>query len=86
MADIALTALRVLVGKNYLTVGAVVNESGVAVCKTVLEKLKEYVLSPSVILFVGCIDGSRPVKGEANALKLTCKLFDIGIGKYSGVC
>ena len=42
MADIALTALRILVGENYLTVGAVVNECGIAVCKTVFEKLKEY--------------------------------------------
>ena len=44
VANIALTALRVFVGKNYLTVRAVVYKRGITECKTLVEHLDKDVL------------------------------------------
>ena len=80
VADIALTALRILIGENDLAGGAVVDHGLIAEYESVLEHLEEDPLCPLVIAFLCGIDHARPVKGEADALELTGKLLDVFIG------
>ena len=83
VADVAFTALGVLVGENDLTFGTVVYQCGITENKSVFEHLKEYPLSPLVIINVGRVDDSRPVESKADALKLACELFDVLVGNRS---
>ena len=80
MADIALAALRVFVGKNDLTAGAVVDEGLCAENESGVEHLAEDPLSPLVVPFFGGIHHSRPVEGEANPLQLGGELGNIVVG------
>ena len=85
MADIALTALGILIGKNYLTAGAVVYECLITEHESVIEHLEEYPLCPLIVVFVCSIYYSGPIEGKAYALKLLCKLFDIHICYFTGM-
>ena len=64
MTNIALSALRILVGKNNLTGGAVVNKRLVSESETVLKHLEKNPLGPLVIVLLSGVDYTSPVKGE----------------------
>ena len=85
VADIALTALGVLVGEYHLTVGAVVDHSGVAEGQTLLEHLQEDELGPLVVVLLGGVDDAIPVEGEAHAAELGGELVDVAVGQLAGV-
>ena len=85
MADIALTALGVFVGKNDLTGGAVVDERGCTEDQTFVEHLAEDPLGPLVVALFGGIDNAGPVEGEADALQLRSEVCDVGIGDHTGM-
>ena len=77
VADITLTSLTVLVGKNNLTAWTIVNECCITEYKSLLEHLQENPLCPLVELLIGCIDHTAPVKRESNPLQLLGKSRDI---------
>ena len=85
MADIALTALRILIGKNNLTRGTVVDKSLVTECETVFKHLEENPLSPLIVALFGSVDYSVPIKREADTLELRSELCDIVVGNLPGV-
>ena len=68
MTDITFTALAVLIGKDYFTVRAVVNQCSVSEYKTFFEHFQENPLCPFVVVFICCIDHTVPVKRESNFL------------------
>ena len=85
VADIAFAALGILVGKNDLAAGAIVDECIVAENESVFEHFEEDPLRPAVVILLGGIHYARPVKGETNSFELGCKLFDVAVGDDSGV-
>ena len=85
VADIAFTALRVFIGKNDLTVRAIVYESGCAEHKTFVKHFAEDPLCPFVVVFVRGIDNTGPIKGKADFFKLGSKLFNIFIRQNTGM-
>ena len=85
MADIALTALAVLVGENDLAGRAIVDKRLVTENKTVVKEFAEDPLCPFVIIISGSIDHTVPVKGEADALELIGELLDIFIRDDAGM-
>ena len=68
VADIALAALGILIGKHDLAGRAVIHERLVTEHKSVLEHLEEDPLRPLVVTLLGGIDHARPVKRKADAL------------------
>ena len=68
MADIALAALRVLVGEHAFAARAVVDERLVAENESVLEHLEEDPLSPLIVVGIGRIDNAAPIEREADSL------------------
>ena len=64
MADITFDALAVFIGKDNFTGWTVVNQSLVSVSETFFKKLQENPLCPFVVVFLGCINNTIPVKGE----------------------
>ena len=85
MADVALAALAVLVGENNFAVRAIVDQSLVSEDKAMIKELEEDPLGPLVIVILGRIYRSGPVKGESNAFKLIGKLRNVGIGDHAGM-
>ena len=85
VADVALTALRILVGQNDLTAGAVVDQCLVTECQSLFEHLQENPLGPLVVVLISGIDHSRPVEREAHTLELSGKLHDVVIGYLAGM-
>ena len=85
VADIALTALGVLVGKDDLAMRAVVDHSGVAEGQTLLEHLQEDELGPLIVVLLGGVDDTIPVEGEAHAAELGGELLDVSVGELAGM-
>ena len=50
-----------------------------------LKHLKEYPLSPPVVILIGGVDSARPVKGEAHLFKLLRKVMYVVVGGNSGM-
>ena len=80
VADIALSALGVLVGENHLAVRAVVHQGLCSEHQAVLEQLQENPLGPLVIIRKRRGDLSAPVKGEAHTLHLILEMLHIAHG------
>ena len=70
VADIALSALRILVGKDNLARRAVVDKRLIPESESMLKHFEENPLGPLVILLLSGVDYSCPVKGEAHPFKL----------------
>ena len=68
VADVALAALRILIGQHDLAGRAVIHKRLVAEHKPVLEHLEEDPLRPLVVALLGRIDHARPVEREADTL------------------
>ena len=85
VADVALTALGILVGEHYLTVRAVVDHSGIAEGQAVFKHLEEDELRPLVVVLLGGVDDAIPVEGEANTAELRGKFLDVAVRQLTGV-
>ena len=68
MADVAFSALAVLVGKNDLTARAVVYERLIPEYQSLLEHLQENPLGPLIKVLIRRVDHTAPVKGKADPL------------------
>ena len=79
VADITFATLAVFIGEDDLAVRAVIDESLVSVCETVLEKLQEDPLRPLVIIRICRVDNAVPVKGEADGFQLFAEVLDIRV-------
>ena len=86
VADIALTALAVLIGQNDLAVRAVIDQRLVTEYQTVLIELEENPLGPVIIILIRCINGPVPVKGKAYFSELVREFLNIDIRNDTGMC
>jgi hypothetical protein len=85
VTDIAFTALRVFVGKNDLTVRAIVYECFFTEYESLIEHLAEDPLCPFIVIFVGGVDDTVPVKGKTDFFELRCKFFDVSVCQNTGM-
>ena len=85
VADVALAALGVFIGQDYLAVRAVIDQCGITEHETVLEELKEDPLCPLIVFGICGIDGPVIVKGETDALQLSCEFLDINVCDHTGM-
>ena len=86
VADIALTALAVLIGQNDLAVRAVIDQRLVPEYQTVLIELEEDPLGPVIIILIRCINGPVPVKGKPYFSELVREFLNIDIRDDTGMC
>ena len=70
LTNIALAALRILVGKHHLTARAIIDQSGITEYQSVFIHFEEDPLRPAVIVLLGGIHHAVPIKGEPHAAKL----------------
>ena len=77
VADIAFSALAVLVGKNDLTGRAVIYQCLVAEYKALLKHFQKDPLCPFIEIRICRIDHAAPVKGESNAFQLFGEAMDV---------
>ena len=69
-----------LVGQHALAAGAPVDVHFLLVSQTVLVQLQEDPLGPLVVLGVGGVDLTIPVKGEAQRLELAAEMIHVALG------
>ena len=79
-AALAYAANDFLVCQHALTGGAPVDGHLLLVCQTVLEQLEEDPLGPLIVVRVGGVDLTRPVKGQAERLELALEACDVLLG------
>ena len=77
MADVALSSLRILVGKDNLAVRAVIDQCLRTKYKTMLKQLQEDPLRPLIIIGTGGRKLSGPVKRKSDPLQLFREVPDI---------
>ena len=85
VADVAMTALRILIGQNDLAARAIVDQRLVAEDQSVLVHLEEDPLRPVIVVLVGRVNHARPVKGKADAFQLIGELLDVVVRDLAGV-
>jgi len=74
-----------LVGQHALAAGTPVDVHFLLVSQTVLVQLQEDPLGPLVVLRVGGVDLTIPVKGEAQRLELAAEMIHVALGDDGGV-
>ena len=77
VADVALSSLRILIGKDNLAVRAVIDQCLRTEYKAMLKQLQEDPLRPLIIIGTGGCKLSGPVKRKSDLLQLFREVFDI---------
>ena len=85
VADVALAALAVLVGKHHLAGGAVVHQGLVPEHHAVFKQLQENPLGPLVIVGIGGVHFAAVIEGEAQLLELHPEVVDVLLGHDGGM-